>query len=86
MRSMPIKHKGHVEFEVGQHAHGWTSGISRCLMDLAPHFIAKYTRLYGILHKSHFDLYTLKLSINFVAHLTFYVPKLKLFLHDEQRP
>jgi hypothetical protein len=54
-------------------------------MDLAPHFIAKYTRFYGILHKSHFNVYILKLSIIFVAHLTFHVPKLKLFLYDEER-
>jgi hypothetical protein len=54
-------------------------------MDLTPHFIAKYIGFYGILHKSHLEVYTLKLSINFVAHSTFYVSKLKLFLHDEQK-
>jgi hypothetical protein len=53
---------------------------------LAPHFIAKYVRPYEILHKSHFDIYTLKLLINFVAHLTFHISKLKLFMCDEQRP
>jgi hypothetical protein len=53
---------------------------------LAPHFIAKYVGPYEILHKSHFDIYTLKLLINFVAHLTFHISKLKLFMCDEQRP
>jgi len=31
------------------------------------------------------DVYTLKLATNFVAHLTFHVLKLKLFMSDEQR-
>jgi len=52
---------------------------------LAPCFIANYTGLYEILHKPHPNMYTLKLLANFVAHLTFHVSKLKLFLHDEQR-
>jgi hypothetical protein len=53
---------------------------------IAPHFIAKYARHYEILHKPHPDVYTLKLPTNFVAHPTFHVLKLKLFLHDEQKP
>jgi len=36
--------------------------------------------------KPHPKMYTLKLLINCVAHLTFHVSKLKLSLHDEQRP
>jgi hypothetical protein len=44
---------------------------------LALCFIAKYTWFYGILHKPHLDMYTLKLFINFVAHMTFHVSKLK---------
>ncbi len=52
---------------------------------LAPHFIAKYARHYEILHKRHPDVYTLKLLANFVAHPTFHVLKLKLFLCDEQK-
>ncbi len=51
-----------------------------------PFFIAKYAGSYEILHKPHPDVYTLKLSTNFVAHPTFHVSKLKLFLCDEQRP
>jgi hypothetical protein len=31
-------------------------------------------------------MYTLELLINFVAHPTFHVSKLKLFIYDEQRP
>jgi hypothetical protein len=31
------------------------------------------------------DVYIVKLQINFVAHLTFHVSKLKLFLCDEQK-
>jgi hypothetical protein len=53
---------------------------------LAPRFIAKNARPYEILHKSHINMYTLKLPLNFVAHMTFHVLKLKLFLCDEQRP
>jgi hypothetical protein len=30
-------------------------------------------------------MYTLKLTINFVAHLTFHVLKLKLFMCDDQK-
>jgi hypothetical protein len=52
---------------------------------LAPCFIAKYARLYEILHKPHLNVYTLKLPTNFVAHPTFHILKLKLFLCDEQR-
>jgi len=51
---------------------------------LAPRFIAKYVKIYEILCKLHINMYTLKLPINFVAHLTFHVSKLKLFLCDEQ--
>lgn len=50
---------------------------------LAPHFIAKYVGLYEILHKSHFNMYTLKLSINFVAHLTIHVSKFKFMIKDQ---
>jgi hypothetical protein len=53
---------------------------------LAPFFTSKYAGFYEILHKLHPNVYTLKLSTNFVAHLTFHVSKLKLFLCDEQRP
>jgi hypothetical protein len=51
--------------------------------ELAPCSMAKYARPYEILHKPHPDMYTLKLLANFVAHLTFHISKLKLFLHDE---
>jgi hypothetical protein len=50
---------------------------------LAPHFIAKYVGPYEILHKSHFDVYTLKLSTNFVAHPTFHVSKFKFMIKDQ---
>jgi hypothetical protein len=53
---------------------------------LVPCFIVKYMGPYEILHKSHPNLYTLKLPPNFVAYPTFHVLKLKLFLCDEQRP
>jgi hypothetical protein len=53
---------------------------------LAPNFIAKYAKPYEILHKLHPDVYTLNLLTNFVAHPTFHILKLKVFLHDEQRP
>jgi hypothetical protein len=49
----------------------------------APCFIAKCATPYEILHKSHFDVYTLKLLVKFVAHPTFHVSKFKLFLCDE---
>jgi hypothetical protein len=52
---------------------------------LAPHFTAKYVGPYEILHNSHFNIYTLKFLISFVAHLTFHISKLKLFMRDEQR-
>lgn len=74
----------HVDFEVGQHK--WLNILDLKMFDgLAPCFIAKYAGLYEILHKSHPDMYTLKLSIIIFAHLTFHVLKLKLFLHDEQK-
>ncbi len=50
---------------------------------LNPCFIAKYARFYEILRNLHLDVYTLKLSTNFVGHLTFHVSKLKLFLCDD---
>jgi len=50
---------------------------------LAPCFTTKYTWPYENFHNMHPDVYILKLSINFVAHLTFDVSKLKLFLCDE---
>jgi hypothetical protein len=46
----------------------------------APHFIAKYVGPYEILHKLHVNMYTLKLPTNFVAHPTFHILKLELFL------
>jgi hypothetical protein len=52
---------------------------------LTPCFIAKYVKLYENFHKLHPNMYTLKLLVNFVAHLTFHASKLKLFLCDEQR-
>jgi hypothetical protein len=52
---------------------------------LAPLFTTKYVGLYKILHEPHPDVYTLKLFINFLAHLTFHISELKLFLHDEHR-
>jgi hypothetical protein len=75
----------HVEFEVGQHM--WLNIWDFKMPDgLAPHFIAKYMGTYEILHKLHLNMYTLELLVNFVAHPTFHVSKLKLFLHDNQRP
>jgi hypothetical protein len=74
-----------VEFEVGQHV--WLNVWDLKMFDgLIPHFIVMYARPYEILDKPHFNLYTLKLQINFLAHPTFHVLKLKLFLFDEQRP
>jgi hypothetical protein len=52
---------------------------------LAPHTIVKYEGPYEILHKPHHDVYTLKFLFNFVAHPTFHISKLKLFLRDEQK-
>jgi hypothetical protein len=71
-----------VEFKVGQHM--WLNIRDFKLLDgLALHFIAKYVGLYEILHKSHPNVYTLMLSIDFVAYPTFHVSN--LFLCDEQR-
>ncbi len=53
------------------------------LNGLNPHFTAKYVGPYEILHKSHLNVYTLKLLTNFLGHLTFHVSKLKLFLYDD---
>jgi hypothetical protein len=53
---------------------------------LAPCFPTKYVRLYEIVTKLHFDVYTLKLLTSFVAHMTFHISKLKLFMKDEKRP
>jgi hypothetical protein len=47
---------------------------------VAPTFTTIYARLYEILHKLHLNMYILKFPTNFVAHLTFHVLKLKLFL------
>jgi hypothetical protein len=72
-----------MEFEVGEHVllNIWDfkmpDGPALC-------FIVKYVRPYEILHKSNFDVYTLKLLTIFVAHLTFYISKLMLFLCDDQ--
>jgi hypothetical protein len=74
-----------MEFEVGEHVllNIWDfkmpDGPALC-------FIVKYVRPYEILHKSNFDVYTLKLLTIFVAHLTFYISKLMLFLCDDQWP
>ncbi len=57
----------------------------KILDGLAAHTIAKYARPYDILHKPHLDVYTLKFLANFVAHPTFHISKLKLFMCDEQR-
>jgi hypothetical protein len=74
----------HVEFEVGQHV--WLNIRDFKMPNgLAPCFIAKYARFYETFHKPHLDMYTLKLPTNFVAHSTFHVSKLKLFLWDDQR-
>jgi hypothetical protein len=74
----------HVDFDVGQHK--WLNILDLKMFDgLAPCFIAKYVGPYEILHKSHFDMYSLKLPTNFLAHSTFHVLKFKLFLRDEQR-
>jgi hypothetical protein len=74
-----------VEFEVGQHV--WLNIQDFKMLDgLAPCSNAKYVGPYENLHNLHLDMYTLKLSINFVAHLTFHISKLTLFLCDEHRP
>jgi outer membrane phospholipase A len=79
------KTQRHVEFEVGQHV--WLNIQDFKMRNgLAPCFIAKYARFHEILHKLHPNVYTLKLPSNFVAHPTFHVSKLKLFLQDDQRP
>jgi hypothetical protein len=52
---------------VGQHM--WLNIRDFKMLDgLALCFIAKYAKLYEILHKPHPDVYTLKLPINFVAY------------------
>jgi len=79
------KTQRHVEFEVGQHV--WLNVQDfKMFNGLAPSFIVKHIRFYDILNKLHLDVCTLKLPSNFVAHPTFHVLKLKLFLCDEQRP
>jgi hypothetical protein len=79
------KTRRHVEFEVGQHV--WLNIRDFKMPDgLTPCFIAKYARPYETLHKPHYNVYTLKLSTNFVTHPTFHVSKLKLFLSDDQKP
>jgi hypothetical protein len=79
------KTQRHVEFEVGQHV--WLNIQDFKMRNgLAPCFIAKYARFHEILHKLHPNVYTLKLPSNFVAHPTFHISKLKLFLQDDQRP
>jgi len=73
----------HVEFEIRQHM--WLNIHDFNMFNLfAPCFIAKYAGPYETLHKLHLNVYTLKLLVNFVAHPTFHVSKLKLFLHDDQ--
>jgi hypothetical protein len=65
---MPIKHK------IGQHV--WLNIQDFKMHDgLAPCFIAKYVGPYENLHNLHPDMYTLKLSISFVAHSTFHISK-----------
>jgi hypothetical protein len=53
---------------------------------LTPHFIAKYVGPYEIITKPNRNVCTLKLLTSFVAHQTFHVLKLKLFLNDEKIP
>jgi hypothetical protein len=79
------KTQRHVEFDVGQHVQ---LNIQDLKMHdgLAPHFNAKYVGPYENLHNLHLDMYTLKLLINFVAHLTFHISKLTFILRDEHRP
>jgi hypothetical protein len=68
-----------VEFEVGQHM--WLNIQDFKMFDgMAPRFTTTYERLYEILHKLHLNVYILKLPFNFVAHPTFHVFTLKLFL------
>jgi hypothetical protein len=52
---------------------------------LAPHTIVKYEGPYESLHKPHPNVYNLKFIVNVVAHPTFHISKLKLFLCDEQK-
>jgi hypothetical protein len=47
---------------------------------MVPHFLTTYAKLYEILHKLHLNVYILKIPTNFVAHPTFHVLTLKLFL------
>jgi len=56
------------------------------LEKLTPRFIAKYAGSYEIVAKLHLDGYMLKLLTSFMAHLTFHVSKLKLFLRNEKKP
>ncbi len=74
-----------MEFEVGQHM--WLNIRDFKMPDgLAPCFPTKYVGLYEIVAKLRFDVYTLKLLTSFVAHMTFRVSKLKLFMRDEKKP
>ncbi len=69
----------HVEFEVGQHV--WLNIQDFKMPDgMAPCFTTTCAGLYEILHKLHLNVYILKLPTNFVAHPTFHVLTLKLFL------
>ncbi len=80
---MPTKHEV-VTFEVWQHV--WLNIQDFKMPDeLTPRLIEKYVRPYETFHKSHPDMYTLKLPINFVAHPTFHVLKFKLFLWNDQK-
>jgi hypothetical protein len=79
------KTQKHVEFEIEQHL--WLNIQDFKMFDgLTLLFTTKYAGRYEILHEPHPDVHTLKLFINFVAHSTFHISKLKLFLHDEHRP
>jgi hypothetical protein len=56
----------------------------KMLKTLANRFIPKYAGLYKIIHKPQADVYTLQLPTMLVAHLTFYVFKLKP-VHEEKK-
>jgi len=56
-----------VEFKVGQHMQLNIKNF-KMFDKLALSFIAKYVGHYEFFYKSHHDVYTLKLSINFVAY------------------
>jgi len=74
-----------VEFEVGKHM--WLNIHDFKMPNgLAPCFTTKYVGLYEIVANPQPNVYTLKLPTRFVAHPTFHISKLKLFLNDEKKP